>query len=92
MASQITSVTQSAKAYVALVGSIATALLGVFAADSTVGQVLVVVVALATALGTYKVPNADAPEDEVFDPTDYDDDNFVDSDETAPPQDTAATE
>lgn len=56
--SDITSITKAAKAYVALVGSIATALLGVFASDTQVGQVLTVIVALATALGTYRVPNA----------------------------------
>ena len=49
-----------AKAYVALAGSIATALLGVYAADSTVGQVLTVVSVTATAFGTWRVPN-DAP-------------------------------
>lgn len=47
----------SAKAYAALVGSICTGLLAVYAADSTVGQVLTVVAILATALGTWAVPN-----------------------------------
>lgn len=50
----------NAKAYVALVGSIASALLGVFAADSRVGQVLTVVVVVATAIGTWRVPNSPA--------------------------------
>lgn len=47
------------KAYTALVGSVATALLGVFAADSTVGQVLTVVAVVATAIGTWAVENVD---------------------------------
>ena len=50
---------QNAKAYVALIGSIATALLGVYAADTTVGQVLTVVAVIATAFGTWATPNAD---------------------------------
>lgn len=48
------------KAYVALVGSIATALLAVYAADSTAGRVLTVVSVVATAVGTWAVPNAQA--------------------------------
>lgn len=48
----------NAKAYVALVGAIATGLLGVYAADTTVGQVLTVIVVIATAVGTWSVPNA----------------------------------
>ena len=48
-----------AKAYVALVGSIATALLGIYAADTSVGQVLTVVAVVATAFGTWAVENAD---------------------------------
>lgn len=50
------------KAYTALVGAIATALLGVYAADSTVGQVLTVLAVLATAIGTWAVANT--PTDE----------------------------
>ena len=49
---------EAAKAYIALVGTIATALLAVFTADTTVGQALVVVSIVATAIATYKVPNA----------------------------------
>jgi len=45
------------KAYVALAGSIATALLGVYTADSTLGQVLTVVSVVATAFGTWAAPN-----------------------------------
>jgi hypothetical protein len=48
----------AAKAYIALAGAIATALLGVFAADTTVGQVLTVVAVVATAVGTWAIPNA----------------------------------
>jgi len=47
----------AAKAYVALAGAIATALLGVFTADSRVGQVLTIVAVVATAVGTWAVPN-----------------------------------
>lgn len=47
----------AAKAYVALAGAIATALLGVFTADTTVGQILTVVSVIATAVATYAVPN-----------------------------------
>jgi len=46
-----------AKAYVALAGSIATALLGVYTADTTLGQVLTVVSVVATAFGTWAVEN-----------------------------------
>lgn len=46
-----------AKAYAALVGSIATALLGVYAADSSVGKVLTVVAVVATVVTTWAVPN-----------------------------------
>lgn len=49
------------KAYTALVGAIATALLGVFAADTTVGQVLTVLAVVATAVGTWAASNADKP-------------------------------
>ena len=48
---------KNAKAYVALVGAIATALLGVYAADTTVGQVLTVVSVIATAFGTWAIEN-----------------------------------
>ena len=56
----------AAKAYVALLGAIATALLGVFAADTTVGQVLTVVAVIATAVATYRLPNADEPRDQPY--------------------------
>lgn len=52
----------AAKAYVALAGAVATALLGVFAADTTVGQVLTVVAVIATAVSTWAVKNQDAEE------------------------------
>ena len=48
----------NAKAYAALVGSVCTALLGIFAADSRLGQILTVVVAVCTAVATWSVPNA----------------------------------
>lgn len=52
--------TKNLKAYVALVGSVATALLAVYTADSTVGQVLTVASVVATAVGTWAVSNAPA--------------------------------
>jgi hypothetical protein len=48
---------ENAKAYIALIGSIATALLGIYTADTTVGQVLTVVTVVATAFATWRVPN-----------------------------------
>jgi hypothetical protein len=45
------------KAYAALVGSICTALLGVYAADSQVGKILTVVSVIATVVATWAVPN-----------------------------------
>lgn len=50
-------IAQNAKAYVALAGAIATALLGVYAADSTFGQILTIVSVVATAFGTWAVQN-----------------------------------
>lgn len=73
---QYLSVLESAKAYVALVGSICTALLAVFAADTTVGQILTVLSVIATAVGTYKVPNADSVEGDAY-PAEDGRDDFV---------------
>lgn len=53
-----------AKLYAALIGSVATALLGVFAADSTAGQVLTVVAVVATAVGVWAAPNTPTPPQE----------------------------
>lgn len=50
----------NAKAVVSLVGAVATALLGVFAADTKVGQALTIVSIVATAFLTWRVPNADS--------------------------------
>lgn len=50
----------NAKGYAALVGAICTGLLGVYATDTQVGQVLTVVSIVATAFVTWVVPNADA--------------------------------
>lgn len=50
----------NAKAYASLAGAIATALLGVYAADTPFGQVLTVIAVVATALVTWRVPNAEA--------------------------------
>lgn len=52
---------EAAKAYVALAGAIATALLGVYAADTEVGKVLTVISVIATAVATWAVPNKPAP-------------------------------
>ncbi|VXC42901.1 hypothetical protein [Nocardioides sp. AX2bis] len=50
------------KAYAALVGSLATAMLGIYAPDTVAGQVLTVAVALTTAIATFAVPNIPATE------------------------------
>jgi hypothetical protein len=47
----------NAKAYCALVGAIATGLLGVYGPETPVGQVLVVILAVTTAVVTFRVPN-----------------------------------
>lgn len=47
------------KAIAALVGTLATTLLGTYASDTTFGKILTIVAALATAIGTYVVPNAE---------------------------------
>jgi CBS-domain-containing membrane protein len=54
----------NAKAYAALVGALCTGLLGVYAADSKVGQVLTVASIVATAVVTWSVPNTPKPADE----------------------------
>ena len=51
---------ENAKAYLALIGAIAAALLGVFAADTTIGQILTVISVAATAFATWRVPNKTA--------------------------------
>ena len=47
----------AAKAYAALIGAVATALLGIYS-DGQTGHLLTIVVAIATAVATYSVPNA----------------------------------
>lgn len=47
----------NAKAYVALIGSIAVALLAVYGPETQVGRVLTVVSVVATAVGTWATPN-----------------------------------
>lgn len=49
----------AAKAWLALVGAIATALLAHYGPDTAVGGVLTVVVAVASAVVVYRVPNAE---------------------------------
>lgn len=46
------------KAIATLIGSIVTALLGVYTADTPVGKVLTIIAIVATALATWTVPNA----------------------------------
>lgn len=53
-------VKQNAKAIAGLVGGVATALTTVYAPDTTVGHVATVVAVVATAVGVWAVPNADA--------------------------------
>lgn len=48
---------EAAKAYAALLGAIASALLGVYASGTDVGKVLTIVAVVATAVVTYQVPN-----------------------------------
>lgn len=52
-------VTPYLKAYAALVGSIATALLGVYTTDTKLGQALTVISIIATVFATWRVPNLD---------------------------------
>lgn len=44
------------KTYAALAGAALSALLGVFAADSSVGKVITVLAVIATAVATYQAP------------------------------------
>lgn len=48
----------TAKAWAALIGAVATALLGIYA-DGDFGRVLTVIAAVATAVATWGVPNLD---------------------------------
>lgn len=48
-----------AKAIAAFVGSLTTALLGIYGPDTSFGAALVVVAAVATVVATYQVPNAE---------------------------------
>ena len=50
--------TENAKALVALIGSIATALLTIYGPETDVGHALTVVAVIATAIGTWATPNA----------------------------------
>lgn len=47
-----------AKAIASLVGSITTALLGLYATDTYAGQVLTIVGVIATTVATFQIPNA----------------------------------
>lgn len=69
----------SLKAYASLAGVIATAMLGTFAADSTIGLILTLAAAVATAIATYVVPNADVVPPVGAEPDEpYTDDGFDD--------------
>ena len=48
---------EAAKAYVALAGAIATALLGIYGPETPVGHWLTVIAAVCTAVATFAVPN-----------------------------------
>lgn len=50
---------RNAKAIASLTGAISTALLAVYTTDTTVGQYLTVVAVVATAVVTWRVPNAE---------------------------------
>jgi hypothetical protein len=50
-----------AKAYVALVGSVATALLALYGPDTQIGHYATLALALVTAFGTYRTPNKVMP-------------------------------
>lgn len=61
------------KAYAALLGSVCTALLGVYGPDTQTGHLLTVVLAVLTAVATFAVPNLDpaaAHQDESVQPPD----------------------
>jgi len=58
------------KAIATLIGSIATALLGVFTADTTIGKVLTVIAIIATCIVTWAIPNAPVVPDDVIVATD----------------------
>jgi hypothetical protein len=47
------------KFYAALIGSVCTALLGIYGPDTQAGHWLTVVVAVVTAVATFAVPNLD---------------------------------
>lgn len=59
---------EAAKAYVALVGTIATALLAVYSPETPVGHWLTVLAIVATAVATFAVPNANSgpPPEETY--------------------------
>lgn len=57
VANFIQSITPYAKAFVALLGAVATALLSVYGPDTSTGRVLVIVSLVATTILVYRVPN-----------------------------------
>lgn len=72
-----------AKAYASLVGTIVTALLGVFTADTPTGKVLTVIAIVATAVATWAVPNKDVTgthQDESVQPPEFVPPNMVPGD------------
>lgn len=68
------------KAIATLVGTIVTGLLGIYASDTPVGQVLLVVSVIATAIATWAVPNAIVVPGEVVDSSDGWDEDEDDED------------
>lgn len=62
------------KAYAALAGSVATALLALYGPDTSVGRVLTALAVVATAVSTWAVPNLDPQglvQEESVQPPDY---------------------
>lgn len=68
------------KAIATLVGTIVTGLLGIYASDTPVGTVLLVLSVIATAVATWAVPNAIVVPGEVVDSRDGWEDDYEDDD------------
>ena len=62
---------QTAKTWVAAIGALVTALLGILAGDTMAGWILTIIAAVGTVVAVYAVPNApteDDPATSVYDP------------------------
>lgn len=69
---------EAAKAYIALLGTVATALLAVYGPDTAVGHWLTVISIVATAVATFVVPNAQARSAVDEDEAEFGDDVYID--------------